>query len=602
MARLTGGQIIARHLAAEGVPFVAGIPGHGNLALIDAMRECGLGPGFIQTRSEQGAVHLADGYYRVTGQPVAAVTSIGPGACNAVIGIATAFVESTAVLGLVGDTHTYMFGKGVLQEIERRQPAGNVEVFRPITKRAWQITDVRQLPQAMAGAFSAMLTGRPGPAVIALPMDIQAEAADVTLLPPASRRPLAPPYADPREVERAAALLAEAQRPVILAGGGVNTARAWAELRELAERLDAPVVTTLQGKGCFPEDHALAGWLGGSKGTDIGNRLTSRADVVLAVGTRFADETTSSYRMGTTYSIPPTKLVQVDLEPAEIGKNLPVEVGLVGDAKAVLSQLLGALGPDCREKPAYVAEVLREREDWEARLAPYRDPTRRPVTISAMIAGARAVLARDAYVVSSSGNTQAQLLQEFAFLEPGTNITSAGFSTMGFTVPAAIGAKLAAPERQVLGILGDGDFLMNLQELATAVQLGVPVVYLVANNHGWQSIGDLQSAVYGEDHVYGVEFRRPGGALYDCGLAAIAREFGCWAERVDTSAGVRDSLDRALRDSALQARPAVVEAIVNRERPWSGGDAVGWWDVPVPEYMPELRVKYESERSEEALY
>jgi len=507
------------------------------------------------------------------------------------------------VLALIGDTHTHMFGRGVLQEIERKSAAANSDLFAPIVKRLWQVTDVRQLPTAMAHAFRAMLTGRPGPALIALPMDVQADAAEVALSDPATRRSTASPHPDPAEVERAAKLLAIAERPVILAGGGVNTARAWAELQALAERLDAPVVTTLQGKGCFPEDHRLSAWLGGSKGTTLGNHFTSSADVLLAVGARFADETTSSYRRGATYSVPPTRIVQLDLDPAEIGKNYPVVVGLVGDARAGLRLLCEALAEEADlAKPAYVAEIAAERERWLAALQPFQDASHHPVTISRALLEARGVLARDAIVVSSSGNTQAQLLQEFAFFQPGTNITSAGFSCMGFSLPAAMGAKLAQPERQVMALVGDGDLLMNVQELATACQLGLPVVVLVANNHGWQSIGDLQAAVYGEDHTYAVEFAQRDGRLYDCRLAEIAEAFGCWSRRVDTADGVRQGLADALRAAHEESRPAVLEVIVNRTRPLSGGDAVGWWDVPVPEYLPDQRAAYEAGRDEEALY
>ena len=597
LTKLTGGQIVAEYLLLEGVPLVAGIPGHGCLALVDAFRDRREQLRVIQVRQEMAAVHLADGYYRVTGQPLAVFTSIGPGAINTAIGAATCYVDSTACLILTGETHTYMFGKGVLQEIGRAHPANFPRVLEPVVKRWWQVTDVRQLPAVLRQAFRAMRAGRPGPVLIDLPMDVQAEAAEVVLLPDRDPRP--PAAGDSGEIERAATLLAKAARPVILAGGGVNLSQAWGELRQLAELSGAAVVTTLPGKGCFPEDHPRAGWLAGSKGTTLGNALTRQADVLLAVGCRFADETTSSYRKGISFAIPPTRLIHVDIEAAEIGKNYPAEVGIVGDLRPVLSQLEQALGGHKQpDRSAFHAQIEALRQEWLASLAEFRDSDRVPVTISRALREIRAVLPREAIVASSSGNTQAQILQEFPFYLPRTNLTTGGFSTMGWSLPAALGAKLARPETPVVGIVGDGDFLMTIQELATAVQHEIPVVIVVMNNRSWKSIADLQQAVYGEERIYACDFARGDGKLVTPDFVRVAEGFGCWAKRVERPEEVGPALQQAL----AQGRPAVLEITVNRDFPYSGGRAVGWWDVPVPTYLGERRRSYEQERSEEQLY
>jgi len=432
-----------------------------------------------------------------------------------------------------------------------------------------------------------------------LPMDVQAEAAEVELnvsLPATAGRTAA----DPQAVARAAELLLSAQRPLILAGGGVLTAEASPALQALAEHLGAAVITTFAGKGCFPEDHPLYGWHAGSKGTTCGNALARSADVLLAVGCRFADETASSFRHGVSFSIPPTKLIHADIDPGEIGKNYPVEVGLVGDARAVLEQVLQEVRARAPRREyagaSYFQEIQRLKEEWLRELSPYRDSDRVPVTISRFIKELRAALARDAIVVTSAGNSQAQVLQEFAFYQPHTNVTSAGFSTMGFTLPAAIGAKLAAPQQQVVGVTGDGDFLMTMQELATAVQYDVPVVVCVLNNMGWQSIRDLQISAYGRERVLATEFTRA-GQPYTPHFAEIARAFGCHSQRIESAAEVGPALARAF-DSG---RPSVIEVMVNREYPYSGGLVTGWWDVPVPAYLKERRETYERERSEERL-
>jgi len=611
--KLTGGQIVVETLIREGVPYVVGIPGHGTLGLSDALvarsetgHSGGGGLKFLQVRHEQAAVHLADGYYRVAGTPLAVFTSIGPGAMNTVIGVASCYVDSIPVLVLTGNSHTHMAGRGVLQEIERRYDANSLAVFEPIAKRIWRPTSVARLPRILQRAFAEMLTGRRGPVVVDLPMDVQCDSVEVgasARLAPTAYRPTGPVLPDPGLVAQAGRLLDGAARPVIVAGGGVIAAGAWDELRQLAEFLQAPVVTTMMGKGAFPEDHPLSGFHGGSKGTTCGNSLTASADVLLAVGMRFADESTSSYRHGVTYAIPPTRLVHLDLDPAEIGKNYPVEVGIVADARAGLASLVEWLRANGQggqgqvlplRRGAYFAEIQRRREEWLAQVRKLASSDHVPVTISRLIAELRAFLERDAIVVTSSGNVQAQWFQEAPVYEPTTNLTTGGFSTMGWTVPAALGAKLAAPERQVVGLVGDGDFLMTVQELATAVQYNVPAVYVVANNVGWIAIRDLQAAVYGEERAVGAEFLKDGAPVTP-DLAAVARAFGCHAERISAPDEVRPALERAFAAGV----PAVVEVMVERNYPLSGSPAVGWWDVPVPTYLVEQRARYERERAEE---
>jgi len=594
---LTGGQVVVQTLVNEGVPYVVGIPGHGTLGLSDAL----LGQDklkVLQVRHEQAAVHLADAYYRVAGTPLAVFTSIGPGAMNTVIGVASCYVDGIPVLVLTGNSHTYMAGRGVLQEIERKQDADSLSVFAPITKRIWRPASAAGLPHILERAFAEMLTGRRGPVVVDLPMNVQCDSTEVELRPPSAYRPGGLVLPDPEQVAAAGKLLLAAERPVIVAGGGVIAARAADELRKVAEFLGAPVVTTMMGKGAFPEDHPLSGFHGGSKGTTCGNTLTASADVLLAVGMRFADETTSSYRHGVTYAIPPTRLIHLDLDPTQIGKNYPVEVGIVADAKTGLAALLAWLqangkSRDCQGSQ-YFAWFTQLREEWLAGVRKLAASDHSPVTISRLIAEARAFLRRDAIICTSSGNVQAQWFQEAMVYEPGTNLTTGGFSTMGWTVPAALGAKLAAPDRQVVGLVGDGDFLMTIQELATAVQYGLPVVYVVANNAGWIAIRDLQAAVYGQERAVGAEFLREGAPLSP-DLAAIARGFGCHAERISAPHEVRPALERAFAAGV----PSVVEVMVERNYPLSGSPATGWWDVPVPTYLAEQRERYERERAEE---
>ncbi len=554
----------------------------------------------LQVRHEQAAVHLADGYFRIKGEPLAVFTSIGPGALNTAVGLATAFVDSTAVAVISGETHTHMFGRGVLQEVERRHWADLPRALEPLVKRSWQVTSAAQLPYVLTNAFNQMLGGRPGPVFISLPMDVQADMLDVELPVAVESQPRGRVRGDPDQICRAATLLAESQRPVILAGGGVNLSGAFHELRQVAEALGAAVVTTFQGKGCFPEDHLLYGWHAGAKGTSCGNALTRSADVILAVGCRFADETTSSYRRGVSFSIPPTSLVHIDIDAQEIGKNYPAKVGIVADARSALSDLcqeLGQLVPDRDyEKLPYFQEIQALKEDWFRQLRPLRDSDRVPMNISRFYKELRSVLMRDGISITSSGHSQAAIT-EFPVYEPRSHITTGGFSTMGFSLPAAMGAKLAAPDRQVIAVVGDGDFMMTMQELATAVQYHIPIVVAVLNNQGWCSIRDLQKAAYGEERAIAAEFSNRDGDSYTPRFAEIAREFGAHGERIERPDEVQPALTRAFQTGG----PALVEVMVNQEYPESGGLVTGWWDVPVPAYLRDRRQRYLKERKEEYL-
>jgi acetolactate synthase-1/2/3 large subunit len=592
--KLTGGQIVVEALAKEGVPYIAGIPGRGTLGLSDAL----VGQDrvkVIQVRHEQAAVHLADGYYRASGLPLAAFTCAGPGALNTAIGLASCYVDGIPVLVFVGNSQAQTPGKGSRQEIGRAAEADSLAVLAPLAKRTWRATSAVELPRILQRAFAEMLTGRRGPVVVELPLDVQSEDGEVgTGLPESETyRPSGRVEPEAILVQKAARQLLEANRPVLVAGGGVITAEAWVELRELAELLGAPVVTTMMGKGAFPEDHPLSGLHAGSRGTTCGNALTRSADVLLAVGTRFAEEGTSSYRHGMTYSIPPTHLIQMDLDPAEIGKNYPVEVGIVADAQAGLAALIEAIRtrkssqPPAVVRQGYLVDIRRLREEWLAQVQKLASSDHKPVTTSRLIAELRALLKRDAIVLTSSGATQTQWFQETMIYEPRTNLTTGGLSTMGWTVPAAMGAKLAAPGRQVMGLLGDGDFLMTAQELATAAQYNLPVVYVVANNAGWISIRDLQTATYGRERAVGAEFLRGwgqpsrnrdrassilpssephlvigAGRAVSPDLAALARAYGCYAEWITNPDEVRPALERALAAN----RPAVLEVMVEREQ------------------------------------
>jgi acetolactate synthase-1/2/3 large subunit len=600
--KMTGGQIVAEYLVREGVPTLFGVPGHGNTALLDAFVDRRNEISLIQAIHEQGAAHMADAFYRVSRKPSGVFTSIGPGAANTAMGVACAYIDSIPLLLLTGSVHTYMRGRGVLQELERTHWANFPRMMEPVVKRWWQPSRVDQLPNVLHLAFNVMLEGRRGPALIDLPMDVQAESAEIGDFPePASRRPRGRAHGDPDMVSAAAKLLLQAERPMIVVGGGVQASEAEGVLVKVAEFLGAAVTVTWMGKGAIPEDHELYAWPCGDLGSVSGNALAREADVLLAVGCRFTDRTASSFCRGVTFNIPPTKLIHIDLDPYEIGKNYPVEIGIVGDARATLEDLLLSLREfsrprDYRTKP-FFEHIQDLKRQWEELLRGPRESVSNPMTISRALVVARSILNRDGIIVTGAGNPQSQVFNEFPVYGPRQHITAGGFSAMGFEVPAAIGAKLAAPNRQVLAIIGDGSFLQTVQELAIAAQYDIPAVFLVMNNFGWECIKNLQVTQFGPDRVIATTFRKRDGSPFSANLAQVAEGFGCYAERLENA----DALGPALERAFAAERPAVIEALCSRQLPESGTISTGWWDITVPAYHREKRAKYEAARSDEAL-
>ena len=593
--RLTGSEIIARTLKSYGVPYVAGIPGHGCWVMMDALMQPESQIPFIQVFHEQSAVHLADGYYRASGRPMVAMTSIGPGAANTIIGLATAFADSTAALLISGGPATHMRGHGVMQELDRHQDNDFRRVVEPVTKRRWDVTHPRELPSVLHRAFSAMLTGRPGPVHLEVPMDVQAMSADVELRELSARLPMGKLHPDPRAVLTAARVLRDAQRPVIVVGGGAITGGAEDGLLALAEALGAAVVTTWNGKGAFPEDHELFAGSVGQTGTVAGNAIAASADVVVSVGCRFTDWSASSFRKGVSFSFPPAKLIQIDIDPHEIGKNYPTEVGILSDAGPAVSLLALAVVDEGSGRPGrdeYVAEIARRKAEWEQMLAARRDSDETPFTSQRPLAELRRLLPRDAIIVAGSGNTQGSVKQTFPVYQPRTHLTSGSYSSMGWAVPAAIGAQLAHPDRKVVCVLGDGDFLQTFQEMAVCVTNNIPVVFVVQNNSGYMSIRGGQRKLH--DRHIGSEFNKPDGTPYSPDFVAIAKAFGVEAYRADTVDSLSSSLSKAIDCSG----PSLVEVTTARDA--AGPFVPGWWDFPIPDYITDERQdEYTVERAQE---
>ena len=598
MTKMTGSEVVAQALTEYGVEYIAGIPGHGNWALADAFLQDDCKVKFIQVMHEQSAIHMADGYYRASGKPMAATTSVGPGATNTVIGLATAYADSTSVFYINGSPSTHMKGHGVMQEIERQQENAFPRIMEEVTKRSYSAIRVEEVPFIMHRMFNTMTTGRPGPVHMELPMDLQCEVADINIHNLAKRVPMGVAHPDPKAITRAVELLLNAERPVIVAGGGAITANASQEITKLAERVGAAVSFTWNGKGAINEEHQLCVGAIGQTGTSSGNEITAGADVVISVGCRFTDWSASSYAKGVTFSFPPAKLIHIDLDPHEIGKNYPTEVGIVADAKVTLEAMLEritdlqSINVQKKHQP-FLADVQTAKDKWEAMLAPRRDSTETPFTSQHPLKILREVLDRDGIVTVGSGNTQGAVKQPFPVYQPRTHLTSGSFSPMGWAYPAALGAKLACPDQQVVAILGDGDFMMCAPEMGVAVMHNIPVVAMVQNNSGYMSIRGGQRKFMGR-HV-GSEFNTDGGngEPYTAEITEMAKSFGMHAVRVTESKNLRAALEEAL---AL-GKPALIEVITSRDA--AGPFTPGWWDFPSPAYYEKEQEAYAEMRAKE---
>ncbi|WP_457620902.1 acetolactate synthase large subunit [Methanopyrus sp.] len=485
----TGARVLVECLKEEDVEHIFGYPGGAVLPIYDEIYD-EVSIEHILVRHEQGAAHAADGYARVKGKPGVCMATSGPGATNLVTGIATAYMDSSPVIAITGQVPTTMIGKDAFQEVDA------VGVFMPITKHNYQIGKPEEIPEVVKEAFKIAVTGRPGPVHIDVPKDVQEAEVDVEIPKTVEVEGLnVVKRGHPMQIKRAAELLAEAERPVILAGGGCVISNATRELIELAELLGAPVATTLMGKGVFPEDHPLALGIAGMHGTKAANYALTECDVLLAVGCRFSDRTTGD----PSGFAPEAKIIHVDIDPAEIGKNIPVDVPIVGDAKLVLRDLIKELK---RRK------YLRERKRWGERIEELKaevemppEPTESEQRINPreLVRVLYEVLKDRNYILTTDvGQNQMWMARYFPVEEPRRFISSGGLGTMGFGLPAALGAKVAAPDKTVVAVVGDGGFLMTAQELATAVDNDIEVKVFVMDNRLLGMVAQWQRLFYDE--------------------------------------------------------------------------------------------------------
>jgi acetolactate synthase-1/2/3 large subunit len=585
----TAAEQLVADLERRGVRHVFGLCGHTNIAVLAAMARSGID--FVNVRHEQIAAHAADGYARVIGRAGVVLSHLSPGLTNAATGVANAALDCIPMVVIAGDVPSHYYGRHPHQEVNLHSDASQHEIYRPFVKRAWRVDSVELLPEIVDKAFRLAESGQPGPVLIDVPMDVFSRPLDPALFARLAHNTptLRPPSLDDETARAIVTRLAEAERPVLHAGGGVLLARASDELARFVDHMAIPVAHSLMGKGALDDDHPLVLGMTGFWGTRLVNDACRAADVILAVGTRFKEADSSSWYRGFTFDIPPTALLHVDIEPSEIGRTFPTEIGAVADARAalgVLNRVARELYPDGFERPGTVERIATFRTGFAADNQAMATSDAFPMTPERILAELRAELPADAYLTTDVGWNKNGVGQQFPIRTPGTFLTPGGFATMGFGPSAAIGAKLAAPDRTVVSLVGDGGFGQNPALLATAVELGLGIVWVVMNNNAFGTIAGLQKAHFGL--TYGTTF--PGDAA-DPELvpdyAAVARAYGATGIRIDGAAGFRPALTKAL----AMGTPVVLD-VPMRNNPTP---TTGHWnilDIYSPDQAPGEQVAH----------
>ncbi|WP_046176304.1 thiamine pyrophosphate-binding protein [Domibacillus indicus] len=566
MKELISRQLV-KYLENRGIEHIFGLCGHTNIAVLTELEKSSIR--FINVRHEQVAAHAADGYARAKKKTSVVLSHVGPGLTNAATGVANAALDCIPMVVIAGDIPSHYYGKHPHQEVNLHADATQYEIYRPFVKRAWRVDSPHLLPEILEKAFQLAETGTPGPVLVSVPMDIFSKEIDTALFEKQYRhtKSLQKPSIDEETAEKIVQTLLDARNPVIYAGGGILLADAAEELAELVNHLGIPVAHSLMGKGAVADDNPLVLGMTGFWGTKFINDTCKEADYMLALGTRFAEADSSSWEEEYTFSFPPAKLIQIDIEPSEIGRNYPVEIGAVADLKQaliVLNRAAKRLIPEGRQNEALKAEIAAEKRAFKESNQQFAADSSFPMQPQRILADVRDVLPRDAFITTDVGWNKNGVGQQFDILTPGTIFTPGGFATMGFGAPAALGVKVAHPDRVVVSLVGDGGFGQNPALLATAAEENIPVIWVIMNNFAFGTIAGLQKAHYGT--TLGTLFEKD-GEPYSPDFAAIARAYGVEGVKIQKAEEFKPALEAAVQAN----KPVVIDvAMLNNPVPTAG--------------------------------
>ena len=574
---------LVKYLEHRSVKHIFGLCGHTNIAVLAAMEKSSIR--FINVRHEQVAAHAADGYARATGKAAVLLTHLGPGLTNAVTGVANAALDCIPMVVIAGDVPSHYYGKHPHQEVNLHSDGSQCEIYRPFCKRVWRVERPEHLPEIMERAFTLAESGQPGPVLVDVPMDIFSMEMDPVHFDRVQKnaKSLNKPSMDDETAVQIVKRLARADKPILYVGGGIVLADAANELREFVNHLQIPVAHSLMGKGALPDDHPLTLGMTGFWGTQYTNDSCRNADYIMALGARFKEADSSSWYPEYTFSIPQTKLIHIDIEPTEIGRNYPVEIGVVADLKmalAVLTRVARELYPDGVQKTELVKEIARQREEFKACNLEMEQSDAFPMMPERILAELREVLPRDAVITTDVGWNKNGVGQQFPIFEPGSIQITGGLATMGFGAPAAIGAKLARPDKVVVALVGDGGFGQNPAMLATARAEGIAAVWIIMNNDAFGTIAGLEKAHFGT--TFGTVFQKDGKSTSP-DYAALAKAYGVEGVRVESADQFKPALEAAIKANA----PVVLDVpMINNPTP-----TTGHWNI-LDIYSPDKDISH----------
>ena len=555
MKKLLSEQLVD-YLERRDTKCIFGLCGHTVIAMLDAL-EKSKNLKYISVRHEQIASTAADGYARATGRASVVLCHLGPGLTNATTGVANASLDSIPMVVIAGDVPSYYYGKHPHQEVNMHADASQYEIYKPFVKRVWRIDRAEMFPEILDKAFRLAESGRPGPVLISVPMDMFSREVDTRFFERTylDSHETVKPSLDEEAAKKIVKALVEAKNPVIHVGGGIILARASEELKDFVEFLEIPVSRTLMGQGALSDKHPLMMGMTGFWGTYFINGKTSQADVILGLGTRFAEADSSSWYNGITFDADKTKFMQIDIEPSEIGRNYPVSIGAEADLKSALKVLLKVakeLYPNGKKHPEIIKAIEKYKKEFKDSNKTIEEDSRYPMTPQRILKDVREILPEDAIICTDVGWNKNGVGQQFDITQPGIIMHPGGLATMGFGSAALLGVKLAKPDKKVITLIGDGGFGTNPSVLATAKEYNIPVVWVVMNNYAFGTIAGLEGAHY--KHNFGTVFRID-NKPYNPEWSEVAKAYGIKAKKIQSA----DEFKEAFREAINSNEPYLLD-------------------------------------------
>lgn len=577
---------IAQYFVNEGVEHYFGYIGGTIWPFLDALVDRPELKG-IQPRHEAAAVQMADTYYRLKRKVAPVIVTKGPGVLNTVCAMSNAMHDSSAVVLISGAGATQFFDRGGFEEVYYHQTEDTTSVFRPLVKRAWLVVRPEHTLDIIVRAFKTATSGRPGPVFVQIPWDIQCSEINYAVPDPSLFKPQGRVRGDAKVVRKAAELLSAASKPLIVVGGGAIISQALPEILALSKKCNAAIVTSLNAKGLVPDTEELSLGQIGRSGSGAANESTREADVVLAVGCRFTDWDTVNWRANVVFNFPPSKLIQIDIDPSEIGRSYPTDIGIVGDAKATLEDILSALeSVSNSQKAVEWAKTIRKRKsEWEQVLLKELQNDSIPIHPARVLHEVRRAAPANTLFFNDIGDIIQFSQGYLKILEPESWFINGGMMQMGWAAAAALTGKLLKPDRPSIALLGDGAFMMSSNVVATAVEYNLPATWVIFNNYGPNLERKAQLGLYGRSHAWGSFTKKgeQGTSFYNPDFVKIAEACGARGRKAKTPTEVYE----AVREAVNSKDPYVIDVVINRDAAtyFAPGMARGYpksWTEPAP--------------------